>query len=489
MANNRKVYPIWDNEIVDFDNTTASFSVATPQKKECVFVADKEWEGGVVNDPNVIEDDGKYKMYYLAHYHPYKVESKNGHIKGTTIAIINTFICYAESDDGLTWTKPNLRICEYNGSVENNIILRSQDKPEEGGFFDNFFVFKDTNPNCEPERRYKALAYSNLYKLSSYVSADGLNFKLENIFDIPGKFDTLNVCYFDERINKYVAYVRDFHNVPEGDLNAGIRDVRRTESSDFINWSTPELITFIDSEDYPLYTNNISRYYRNTNLLIGFPTRYVERKEWTDNFERLTAKEVRLEKMKIHKRHGLTITDCIFMVSHDGKRWYKYDEALFTPEREHGGNWSYGCCYPAYFMLETPADDGINTDLSMFMPINYSPIDSEQTPEKLCRYVFRRDGFAYYSGKYTGQTFVTNEFLFDGDYLEINFSTSARGNMFVTITSEDGEVAKTCELFGDNDSRRIDFIDNDLAIFKGKKVKLHFEMRDAKLYSFAVCKN
>ena len=30
--------------------------------------------------------------------------------------------CYAESDDGLTWTKPNLGLFEFNGNPNNNIV-------------------------------------------------------------------------------------------------------------------------------------------------------------------------------------------------------------------------------------------------------------------------------------------------------------------------------------------------------------------------------
>ena len=61
--------------------------------------------------------------------------------------------CYAESRDGIHWEKPKLGLFEFNGSNENNIVW-------DGELADthNFTVFKDANPNCSADARYKALA-------------------------------------------------------------------------------------------------------------------------------------------------------------------------------------------------------------------------------------------------------------------------------------------------------------------------------------------
>ena len=335
MIELKGLQPVWEQSIIDKQKTTAELIPGNPINKGVVFQTTEEWEGNAFRYPNVIYEDGKYRMYYLSHVQWDEKIEDNGNVEGTTITILNIFVCYAESDDGINWVKPSLGICEYNGSKDNNIILMSADKPEKGGFFDNFFVFKDTNPNCEPEKRYKALAYMNLYQLGCYTSADGIHFNYERTFDLDGKFDTLNVCWWDEQIGKYVAYIRDFHDIPEGDLNAGIRDIRRTESEDFINWTTPVLIKFNETEDYPIYTSNICRYYRNPDILIGFPTRYVERPCWNENYEQLCGRDDRLESMeKESKRAGLAVTDSIFMASRDGLNWDKIDEALFTPGPE-----------------------------------------------------------------------------------------------------------------------------------------------------------
>ena len=474
--------PVWDKSIIDESKTTADFEIGTPVKKERVFEANLPWELGMAHYANVIEDQGKYKMYYISHM---KRDKKKSVITpGETLEFLDLYVCYAESEDGIHWEKPALGICEYEGSYENNIVLRSMDKPEEGGFFDNFFAFIDKNPNCPPEKRYKATAYMKHYKLGGYSSPDGIHWNFECIFDLEGKFDTLNVCWWDEKLHRYVAYVRDFHDIPEdGDLNRGIRDARRTESEDFIHWTKPELITFNETDDYPIYTNNVSRYYRNPDIYIGFPTRYEERLAWNDSFEELCGKEARKKQIEICPRYGLTVTDCVFMASHDGVHFDKCNEALFSPGYEFDANWLYGNCYPAYFMWETPVGDGENKELSMLVGQYYSHSNSKYR-DVYERYTLRIDGFACYRAKFSGNKVVTKPFIFEGNEMRINFSTSAKGSIYITIRDEEGNEAKTCELFGDKIDRRVRFEGAELSSFAGKPVTLEFDMKDARLYAF-----
>lgn len=487
--------PVWDDVIADRERTTAELCVGEPIKREAVLIADSPWESGTLHYANVFKDGDTFRMYYLAHY----MSAENIDERDlencpdkNTVCTCNTFVCYAESKDGLEWVKPKLGLCSYNGSKENNIILRSLDLNEGGNFFDNFFVFKDSNPKADETERYKALAYSNLYKLAGWVSGDGIRWKRKAVFELNGYFDTLNVCFFNEKTGKYNAYIRSFHDIPaDGDLNRGKRDVRYIESDDFLKWSDPELISFGSAEDYPLYTNNVMRYYRNENILIGFPTRYVERFWWTKSFDELCGKEERLNRMKIHPRMGLTLTDCVFMSGRDGKSFFRIDEALFSPELETGFNWGYGDCYPAYFLTETLSDDGINNEISMFVPINdeRNKISGEDTiPTRLYRYTLRIDGFAFYKGKACGESFVTKRFVFDGDELRINVSTSARGSVKVTMKDDDGNELRTCEYVGNSVSKRILFDNGEIRQFAGKPVVLTFELKDAKLYAFEFLK-
>ena len=80
---------------------------------------------------------------------------------------------------------------------------------------------------------------------------------------------------------------------------------------------------------------------------------------------------------------------------------------------------------------------------------------------------------------------VTKPLVFSGSELQVNFSTSSRGRMFVTIRDESGRSIRSVELFGDKVDRPVDFADNGkVADFAGKAVVVEFDMSDADLYAF-----
>ena len=60
----------------------------------------------------VVDREAKYRMWYEC----YDVE-------GWPTADDTSF-CYAESRDGIHWTKPELGLFEYQGSKKNNILFR-----------------------------------------------------------------------------------------------------------------------------------------------------------------------------------------------------------------------------------------------------------------------------------------------------------------------------------------------------------------------------
>src|SRR5208337_1455993 len=77
--------------------------------------------------------------------------------------------CYAESRDGVAWTKPNLGLFQVQGTRENNVVLAGQPP-----FSHNFAPFLDTRPGVAAEQRYKALAGTSEKGLFGFISADGL---------------------------------------------------------------------------------------------------------------------------------------------------------------------------------------------------------------------------------------------------------------------------------------------------------------------------
>ena len=457
------VNPFYNSNIINDERTKASLLIGEFTEGEKILSFDKEWEGDHCVYHNFFNDEGVYKMYYLAH--------------SSFTPFTEIKVCYAYSYDGKEWIKPNLGLREFNGSKANNILLDKTDK-DEGDFFDNFFVFKDENPTCENDKKYKALAYTHPYKLMCYFSSDGINFKRGYQFDFDGKFDTLNVCFYDKLKKKYIAYIRDFHGVPEnGDLNLGVRDIRVTESKDFINWSKPKQLDFgKGKEDFPLYTNNVMRHPENDDIYIGFPSRYIERSEWTDNYDKLTGREARLKRMEDARRYGLAITDCLFMVSEDGEKWQRFDQALITPGIESGKNWVYGDCYPAYGLI----DDG-NYYKILLRKNQWSDECAEINEFKI-----RKDGFAFYNANYGEYVVELKPMVLGGSKIYLNFATSAAGSVYVEIESENGEKITSCEMFGDSVKRKVSIDEKEIEKIVGKEVIIKFKMTDAKIYSLTV---
>lgn len=484
---------VWDEYMVNTQRTTAVRRIHEPTRKEASMKFDRPWEGDGCNYYCTVYDDVKnvYRMYYNAW------EMMSADRKKHTTQFVK--ICCIESKDGIHWERPNLGLVEFDGSKNNNIVIVPA--MYQGLLsIDNFFVIVDTNPNPPVPGKYKAvMAFPEKNsegktenKLVSLASDDGYHFEKIGVVTYEGKFDTLNTVMWYAAIGKYVCYIRDFHDAETMEdvdftkrtfgIDDAVRDIRVLFSEDFIHWSRPEHLKYNEGiEDYPLYTNCVTPYPGAEHILVGFPTRYVERPAWTANFDRLCGAQKRRERCMVHKRYGLTTTDCLFMCSRDGLNWYRYDEAYMRPGPEYPANWVYGSCYPSVGLISTASDiPGADDEWSFYTYDNHWL----SLPAVSVRYTIRKDGFASLHADREEKTIVTKPFIFEGSMLKINFSTSARGWMYVKLYAEDGSAElSSCELFGDRINRIVDF-DGDIAALAGKEVHLEIRLKDADFYAF-----
>ena len=474
----------FDTFLLDMQCTTASLALHRPQFRETVMRHDAPWEGDGCDYHNLFFDkswhgcdgshpEGVYRMYYLGW------EMINA--EGTVHTTNDITVCYAESPDGISWTRPSLGICHFNGSTDNNIIMSNESirHIREKSHLDNFMVFIDGNPQCAPDQRYKAVG-SFGDGLWFFHSSDGIHFSIGGKLAIEGYFDSLNVVFWDALAGKYRGFIRGFHkNDTRGDVD-GVRDIRYVESEDFVNWTPAEMLRYDDGEDIPLYTNCLSQYFRAPQLFVSFPSRYIERKSWNGSFEELCGKEKRLARMKLHPRYGLSITDCAFMVSRNGLDFHRFGDAFMRPEIENGRNWLYGDCYPARgFVVTKSPFPGAPDELSMYLYTNHWM----GIPSTMDRYAVRMDGFASLHAGSREEHALTKFFTFTGGDLFVNFETSAMGYIFFTLCDTDGNEYPSCETFGNALDRRIHFGDGVVASLAGKPVRLRLRMRDADLYS------
>ena len=106
----------------------------------------------------------------------------------------------------------------------------------------------------------------------------------------------------------------------------------------------------------------------------------------------------------------------------------------------------------------------------------------EDKPADFVRYTIRCDGFMSMHAGAKEKFVATKPFIFDGSEMRINFETSARGYLYITLTAEDGSKIESCETFGNSIDRLVHF-DKDISAFSGKAVTMTVRMRDADLYA------
>lgn len=186
-------------------------------------------------------------------------------------------VCYAESDDGLHWKRPQLNFFSYNGYSPTNIVLVGN-----GGHSSNYGVSVVVTPDDpDPGRRYK-MAYFDWWRkreqeypgLSVAFSPDGLHWKkyptgplLRASYGTPGQAlpyegetdrpwsiplsisDALFAMY-DPKRHVYVIYSKMWIDSPDGTMYWK-HVMARTESKDFIHWSNPEIVLTPDDRDPP----------------------------------------------------------------------------------------------------------------------------------------------------------------------------------------------------------------------------------------------
>jgi hypothetical protein len=458
-----------------------------PRPREIVIVHDALWEGTGSGYHSVFKDGDLYRMYYKA----WHIDTSKGKLDTSRHPL---YCCYAESDDGISWRKPDLGLHEFEGSKANNISIISETVGELNVDAGHPAVFKDGNPNASDDARYKAILRSREPNgLIVYKSSDGITWSpLFNkpILRLKGAFDSQNLAFWDPTIRRYRAYWRIF---TEGTITddewkpKGIRAIRTGLSDDLEAWEKLTDITYEDSPPQQLYTNGVLAYHRAPHILIGFPTRYLERDN-TDAMKALPDPENRETRAVASPRYGYALSEGLFMASRDGTHFKRWNEAFLRPGPERPGTWHYGAHYLAWGVVETASSlPGAPKELSLYATEQYW----HGNGSALRRYTLRLDGFVSASAGWNGGTLLTRPLTFKGSRLELNFSTSAAGSIRVEIQDKNGDPLPGFSLedcpsyFGDSVKKTITWNNHsDLSAIAGQSVQILFELKDGNLFSF-----
>jgi hypothetical protein len=392
----------------------------------------------------VIKDGDRYRFYCRG----YKKAEAQRRREGWEAHHAGELTLYAESRDGVHWTKPNLGLYRVDRYPEGNVVLAETFLVNH-----NFTPFVDTRPNVPADQRYKALgglrygqrkALEAKYGpggLHAFVSADGIHWKkLQDQPVIPedwGAFDSQNVAFWSEAEQRYACYFRTFVK--------GYRSISRCTSRDFVHWTKPTAMNANLPGEH-LYTNGTHPYFRAPHIYVALPTRFMAGRG--------------------------SITDVLFMTSRGGSRYDRtFQEAFIRPGLGRGG-WGNRSNYAAYHVVPTgPAEMSI-----------YVTFDR--------RHVLRTDGFASVHAGHDVGEMITRPLTFSGDRLEINYSTSAAGSIRIEMQRADGEAIRGLALedfpalYGDEVSRVVTWkAGPGVGALAGKPVRLRFVLQDADLYS------
>ncbi|NOY00071.1 MAG: hypothetical protein GXP30_10110 [Verrucomicrobia bacterium] len=436
-----------------------------PRDEGSVLKFDKAWDGLFSGYCTVIKDGGLYRLYYRGK----PVVGKDGDD--------NESICYAESKDGVNWTRPELTLFTVAGHKKNNVVLA-----DAAPLTHNFSPMLDTRPGVPTAQRYKAVAGTmEGGGLVALVSADGIRWnKMQEKPVIPKEmvpfrymFDSQNVVFWSQAEKRYLCYFRVF--------KGEIRRICRSESDDFIRWSEPVLMEYEkQGKQVPLeqlYTSQTHAYFRAPHIYVATAARFMPGRQ--------VLSEAQAKAINVNPSYFKDTSDSIFMTTRGGSVYERtFMSGLIRPGIG-ARNWVSRTNYPALNVVQTGP-----TEMSI-----YSNQDYAQASAHLRRYSLRLDGFSSIQADYDGGEFVTNALTFSGKQLEINFSTSAAGGIKVEIQDQAGKAIPGFSLKEANEQigNEIDRVvswkgGDDVFSLAGKPVRLRFVMKDADIFALKFSK-
>ena len=433
-----------------------------------VLAPEKPWESRGCSNPTVMLDEGVYKMWYSA----------NGE-DGTPRD------CYATSTEGIHWERPNLGLIDYQGSRENNIISLD---------LNHGSIFKD--PSAEPERRFKCILGAGKYdyvavncggarfrydedppetwhygSVGGLYSPDGIHWTPCEKLIMPWYTDTRNVAFWDDRIQKYVAYVRwnEYLRVEDGAQRGSFdyRAIARSESTDFENFPVPEKIhepDFDNPEDADMWGGGL------------YDTAALKYPLADDAYFIFTAAYY----------HTTDALDIQLATSRDGIHFTRWREPFVRLGPD--GAFDSLMLYMGVGVL--PFGDELRLYYTGYdQP--HDKVTGEEYRPAIGSALLRLDGFVSQDAAGQEGWLTTLSFTCDGNHLEVNMDGSARGWLKVEILDKGMQPLKgfseaEADRLGGSSTAQIATWNGkqDLSALKGQTVRLRFVGQSVKLYAF-----
>ncbi len=460
--------------------------VNPPVKREIGLKSERPWESGCLGFySTIIEDEGVYKLWYDA-FVGLEVSKE-----------VPRSICYATSTDGIYWKRENVNLYNWMGHPENNMVMPGVDGA----------VMID--PVAPPEHRYKALgcifenslwpeskgAHWDLTGGGVYLmtSPDGIRWKRVDHVASPFFHDSQNNLLYDDRIKKYVAYMRTHlrgRTVSRVEMDDPTKtswsyrkppgDVKPNQYGLYLcdNYGAYDLVMACDELDPPdtdIQTCPIVKYPWAENIYIGLCVPY---RHYPENIP------------GTYRNDGPQ--DVQLAVSRDGIHWQRPDRKPYI-SLGLAGEWDGGCMWPCLGMIRK---GGEIWQYYCASSCTHGDWDMTKLPMGgICRTVQRLDGFISADADYTGGEFTTPLLQFSGSTLQLNIDCSAMGSCRVEILDE-----QNSPISGFSQKEAVPVERNHLAfpaqwtsntsmaVLQGRPVRLRFKLRACKLFAFQFVK-
>lgn len=423
-----------------------------------VLFPDKDWEksgtaGGAYAAPFsdgvwYDEKDGKFKVWYYA--------------GGGSYSINNSAItCYAESTDGMTWSKPSLNvvtgtnIVDYNCERDASVVWIDKQEQNMSKRYKMFLVvIKDGK--C----RYH-------YK----TSIDGKMWREAAVSKPIGDRSTV---YKNPFRNTWVFSVR--HNVRVNPSTL-VRSRDYSENSDPVNGTlNAEALlssfwfgSWPNEQHHPRYPNVQPGIYNQDatpyeSIMLGLFSVW----QGPENDVCAANNEV--------KRNQIMLG-----YSRDGYNWLRQDMNPFLPVNETAGAWNFG-------NVQSVVGSPLIVGDKLYFYCSGRRMYGTEEIGTMGLATLRRDGFV--SMKTTTQGELTTPILkFSGDFFFVNLNVT--GKLLVELLDEKGNVIpgfskNDClPASGDYVKTSIKWANQaNLQTLKGRKIKIKFYMENGELYSF-----
>ena len=484
-----------------------SFRIHPPRSEGIVLAPEREWEAYRVAPSSVLEDDGGYKLWYLAIAgypgadHPLtcpRCEKQSPVKKVVCVACgwplldidylyRDIFLtCYAESTDGIHWERPDLGLVEFRGDRRNNIIPRSG-----GGM-----LCPALNPKGPASERFIAIEESGR-QLYVSVSPDGLRWTRKPQPCLPFCADTSNQLIYDPETGKYVALLRGC---------PGRRTTVRCEvdSLDQAPWPfedhgheadntgtryiTDELPTAldVDADDPALHgldINHISASRYGPGAWLGFPGLFR-------HYPPAGLARTGREKHRFFAQGNDGTWETQLAVSRDGRHWTRPDRSAYLSPELYGG--PEGGINSLCIGMIRHGDEITQYGFGQRVTHGIFEPGEQQGVGAIYRFVQPRDRFIAMAAGPRGGRFLTHPFAWPGGDLSLNIDCGGLGEASVELRDAEGNPLPG---FTHADCDRIDLNHlahammwrdrSTLALPSGQIVRLDMRLQSARLFALA----